>query len=108
MWNGGLYVEHNEPWFDNNELGLNSTPLTFASSMNCIALLSLVMMMMMMMMSVLIMTLMMVTTMVSQIFWSSAVKPCARREQVGIIQATITCFKSSLAPCQVPTLLGFQ
>ena len=48
MWNGGLYVKHNEPWFDNNELGLNSTPLTFASAVNCIALLSLVMMMMMM------------------------------------------------------------
>ena len=105
MWNGGLYVKHNEPWFDNNELGLNSTPLTFASAVNCIALLSLVMMMMM---SVLIMTLMMVIMMVSQIFWFSAVKPCARREQVGIILATITCFKSSLAPCEVPTLLGFQ
>ena len=104
MWNGGLYVKHNELWFDNNELGLNSTPLTFASAVYCIALFSLVMMMM----SVMIMTLMMVTTMVSQIFWSSAVKPCARREQVGIILATITCFKSSLAPCEVPTLLGFQ
>ena len=104
MWNGGLYVKHNEPWFDNNELGLNSTPLTFASAVYCIALFSLVMMMM----SVMIMTLMMVTTMVSQILWSSAVKPCARREQVGIILATITCFKSSLAPCEVPTLLGFQ